>query len=61
MAAPINYTWQQGDRLWRVIGRELSKTGYTGTVALKEAVMSLNTIPNSLNISPGTVIYIPVR
>lgn len=61
MAAPIHYTWQQGDRLWRVCARLYPSTGYTGVVALKEGVRSLNRIPNSLAIAPGTVIYIPTR
>lgn len=61
MAAPINYTWQANDRLWRVVQRKFPSTGYVGTTALKEAIISLNNIPNSLKIAPGTIIYIPVR
>lgn len=61
MAAPITYVWKPGDRLWRVCGILLPRTGYTGTVALKEAIIGLNNIPNSLNIPPGTVLYIPVK
>lgn len=62
MAAPKNYVWKKGDYLWRLCQRELPSSGYTGTVALKEAIVGMNpNLVNSLRIPAGTIIYIPAK
>lgn len=62
MAAPKNYVWKKGDFLWRLCQRELGTSGYTGTVALKEAIIGMNpALVNTLRLEPGTIIYIPAK